>query len=564
MPRPTVFLLACALALLLPGRVPAQDSTGSPPAPSDPVGVELARLIVQGEHPTMRWRRFPDARADMARFYGARGWRTRWLEAGVLNPGGATLLARFAAAESLGLEPEDYDAGRLARTAASYASGRRPDAAETARFDLALSIDAWRFVSALRYGRVSPQAAHGTLELPRELYDLAAAVDSLADPARAGGVLMRAQPPFRHYRLLLDALAFYRRIALDSSLVLPPPTDETLKPGATYVGAARLRTLLTALGDLPDSLQPAPPPGPAADTTYAPELVEAVRNFQRRQNLKADGAIGRQTRARIEQPFPGRLLQIRLALERWRWLPHAFRSPPIFVNLPAFRLEAFRTPDDDEAQMMAMDVVVGTAYSHDTPVFTANLRYLVFRPYWEVPTSIMRAEIRPAARRDSSYLAREQFDLMRGDELVPVTRENIDAIGGAVRVRQRPGPANALGSVKFMLPNPYNIYLHDTPAKGRFAVVRRDFSHGCIRLSQPESLAVFVLRDQPTWTPALIESAKAGAEPKQVYLKRPIPTYLIYATAVARQDGRTYFYDDLYGHDATLDGLLQRGYPYPE
>ncbi len=564
MPKFSRLIPALTLSILLPACALAQDSTTALPASDDPVGMEIARLVMGGEHPTMRWRRFPDAQRDVARFYAARGWRARWLEGPVLGVGGAALLGQLAAADSLGLEPEDYDAGRLARTAASYASGRRPDATEAARFDLALTIDAWRFLHALRFGRVDPHEAHDTLALRREPYDLAAAVDSLADAALAAGVLAHAQPPFRHYRLLLAALASYRQLALDSSLEPLPAIAATLKPGGTYTGAARLRTLLVTLGDLPDSLAPRVPPPPGADTVYARELVTAVRNFQRRQNLHADGRIGQKTLDRINRPFGDRILQIRLALERWRWLPHAYNAPPIFVNLPAFQLDAFRTLEDDEATMLSMDVVVGTAYKTNTPVLAAPMRYVVFRPYWEVPVSIMLKEVRPAALKDPDYLARERFELLRGQDVVPATKENIAAIGRAVRVRQLPGSSNSLGNVKFMLPNPYDIYLHDTPSKKRFEVERRDFSHGCIRLSRPSELAAFVLRDQPEWTPEAIDTAMAAAEPKQVYLKHAIPTYLMYATAVAREDGRTFFYEDLYGHDAALEVILQRGYPYTE
>jgi murein L,D-transpeptidase YcbB/YkuD len=563
MRRPTALYLAItALLILGPRTAHAQAPPVASPR-TDPLAAEIERLVKGGAVSTMRWQRFPDAKADVARLYGARAWQPRWLEGARLGAGGVALLARFAAAESLGLNPVDYDAGRLARTAAGYAAGRQPEAAEAARFDVALTVDAWRFYRALRFGRLSPHAAHGTLELPRDSVDFAATVDSLADPAPAGIVLARAQPPFRHYRLLIESLAFYRRVARDSTLVPLPAMPKRLKRGDGYPGAARLRALLSTLGDVPDSLLSLPAPAVEADTVYDAGLVVAVTNFQRRHNLAADGAIGRQTQERLNRPFGDRIRQIELSLERWRWLPHAYGVPPIFVNLPAFRLHAFRTLDDDESTMLSIDVVVGIAYKHDTPVFTAPMRYVVFRPYWEVPVSIMRAEIRPAALKNPSYVERQKFDLVRGGEVVPPTRANLEAIGGAVRVRQRPGPANSLGNVKFMLPNPYNVYLHDTPAKSRFEVERRDFSHGCIRLSQATALAEFVLRDQPEWTPRAIAAAMAGDEPKQVYLKHVIPVYVLYATAIARQDGRTFFYDDLYGHDATLDDLLRRGYPYP-
>ena len=214
-----------------------------------------------------------------------------------------------------------------------------------------------------------------------------------------------------------------------------------------------------------------------------------------------------------------------------------------------------------------MDVQVGKAFKHETPVFAEELKYLVFSPYWEVPTSIMRGEIRPKAQRDPKYLARNHYELLEGysgdARVLRSTAENIARIGGAVRVRQTPGAWNSLGRVKFMLPNPYNIYLHDTPSQSNFAAAKRDFSHGCIRLSQPQALAEFVLRDRPEWTPTRIAEAMRATKPQQVNLLKPIPVYIAYTTVVARRDGAVHFYDDVYGHDRTLETLLRVGYPYP-
>jgi murein L,D-transpeptidase YcbB/YkuD len=233
------------------------------------------------------------------------------------------------------------------------------------------------------------------------------------------------------------------------------------------------------------------------------------------------------------------------------------------VNVPAFRLHAFSTMSDDEASLLSMNVVVGKAFKTETPVFAANMTYLVFSPYWDTPVSIMRKEIKPKATTDPGWLAKNHMQLLRGGSVVPATPENIAAIAGSVRVRQTPGEWNSLGRVKFMLPNAQSIYLHDTPSRSLFENPRRDYSHGCVRLSDPAALARFVLRDQPAWTAERIAKAMDADAPQNVTLTTPIPVLIVYGTAVARENGEVFFYGDIYGHDRTLNRLLVKGYPYP-
>jgi len=293
-----------------------------------------------------------------------------------------------------------------------------------------------------------------------------------------------------------------------------------------------------------------------------------VKRFQIRQGFEPNGVIDSATAERLNRSLSRRVRQIELALERFRWLPASFKAPPIFVNVPAFRLYAFRGLTDREDDMLAMDVVVGDAFDQHTPLFTANMKYLIFRPYWEVPASIMREELGPKALNDPAFLKHEGMVLVSGESdrapALPATRENVERIGKDLRVRQLPGPDNALGLVKFMLPNAHNIYLHDTPAKGLFARSRRDLSHGCIRLSNPVALAMHVLRDKPEWTEERVRAAMNGADNTKVSLSHPVPVCITYSTAMARENGEVYFYSDIYGLDAKLDELLKKGYPYPK
>jgi len=253
--------------------------------------------------------------------------------------------------------------------------------------------------------------------------------------------------------------------------------------------------------------------------------------------------------------------------------PHAPPPPPApgapppgrvtFPGPTGPRLAGWNRPGATaEAEMMAMDALLVRAYNTQTPLFTETMKYVIFRPYWEVPYSIATKEIRPKAQRDPGWLARNDYELVQGTTVVPATASAVASIGRGVRVRQKPGPDNALGRVKFMLPNPHSVYLHDTNAKGRFAAERRDFSHGCIRVADPVALLRHVLRHQPEWTPERIETAMNAERPLQVNLARPVPVLVVYATAVAQENRRLNLYPDVYGLDRELAELLARGYPH--
>lgn len=269
-------------------------------------------------------------------------------------------------------------------------------------------------------------------------------------------------------------------------------------------------------------------------------------------------------RAATDSAAREQVTRIELSLERWRWLPHQFTSTPVIVNIPAFRLYALSPNSDREADMLRMDVVVGDAYSHRTPVFSDALEYIVFAPYWDVPHSIATAELLPLARRDPHLLTVNHYEIVdaAGRVLVPSAASLRAVSAGVARIRQRPGGTNALGLVKFVFPNEFNVYLHDTPVKAAFERSRRDLSHGCIRVAEPFALAQWLLRSVPGWDSTAIAAAMRERSPHRVDLPRPVPVHIVYATAVAREDGTVLFYDDIYGLDAELLQLLRRGYPY--
>lgn len=539
------------LPLLVAVAVPGPAAHATTPADTVPVAPAIARLVRAGRVPGMRWPALADVQADLASLYDGRSWRPLWLEGGRASPAAQAAVAALDVAERHGLDPEDYESARLGAWAARLAADE-----EAARFDVALSAALLRLVRSLHSGQVGARAAGAILRLSRAPFDRVAAVRAIAGGARPDSLLAAVVPRFRHYALLVEALARYRALAADTALGALPPLPRRLRPGSAWSGVPALRHLLAALGDVPAGRA-----GGAGDTLYDDALAEAVRRFQARQGLTADGLIGDSTAARLRRPFAAQVRQLALTLERWRWLPDSLAPRTIVVNIPAFRLYALASGRDEEAATLAMNVVVGRSYRHRTPTFAAALSTIVFRPFWDVPAAIARKEIRPGAT--PARLAREGYELLEGERVVPPVPANLAAIGERVRVRQRPGPGNALGAVKFLFPNEHAVYLHDTPARELFARSRRDFSHGCIRVAEPAALAWFLLEGQPGWSRARVDSAMTREAPLTVPLARAAPVLIVYATAVAREDGSVYFYGDVYGYDRALDRALRRGFAPP-
>lgn len=261
-----------------------------------------------------------------------------------------------------------------------------------------------------------------------------------------------------------------------------------------------------------------------------------------------------------------RIAKIQVAMERMRWLPQQIDSPFIVVNVPSYQLFAYRNSTDTKPAL-AMNVIVGEAENaHHTPIFHATMSHLIFRPYWNVPRSITIKELLPRLRKDPNYLARHDMEVVSNfnqKEGIALTDDALAGISsGALKIRQKPGPKNALGLVKFMFPNNNNIYLHSTPAKQLFQRSRRDFSHGCIRVQDPVALAQFVLKNHKEWTLQRIETAMAGDKQKVVNLAQHMPVFIFYSTVMADESGALRFFDDIYGYDAQLEAILANGFPY--
>jgi murein L,D-transpeptidase YcbB/YkuD len=338
---------------------------------------------------------------------------------------------------------------------------------------------------------------------------------------------------------------------------------QKVESGDEWAGVPMLVARLRAVGDLP----PGSPAGAGGDTTrLTPPLVDAVKGFQRRHGLEPDGVIGAGTVGALNVPLAQRARQIELSMERMRWLPVLSERPNVFVNVALFRMWATDPATGDEP--LRMNVVVGESLDHRTPIFVEEMEYVIFRPYWNPPRGITVKEIIPRARRDPSYFAREALEIVasgadNAPELPPTPENLSKVVSGRLFIRQKPGPRNSLGLAKFIFPNAEDVYMHGTPAQALFARVRRDFSHGCIRLEDPARFAEWVLRDQPAWTRARIDAAMKGERPTRVNLTEKLTVVIFYATVHVNSESIAFFVDDIYGHDRTLDAALAQGYPYP-
>ncbi len=519
-----------------PGGAAPAASTATPPAAGHGA---LDVIIDAGTLPDLRWPNFTDYRPAVKKFYESGGYAPAWTSGGKPIPQAQAMIQQFKQAQFKGLDPQDYDASRWdARMAKLAPATSNPAPTDLVQFDVAMTVLAMRYISDLHLGRINPHHFKFGLGAGPKQLDLADFLRVQLLPAQdVPAVILTVERPYAGYRRAEAALAHYLKLAAEGDGQPVPMPSRSVRPGDTFAGMPQLVQRLHQLGDLASVDDPA-----AQETVYQGVVVDAVKHFQTRHGLEPDGVLGKGTIAQINKPLSARVLQLELALERYRWLPLDFPQPPILVNIPEFKLRTLRRA---EGGFLTMNVVVGRAYRHKTPVFAEDMRYVIFHPYWNVPASIAEAELWPKEARDPSYLASHGFEVVNGE------------------IRQKPGPKNALGPVKFVFPNSYNVYLHGTPAVTLFSRARRDFSHGCIRVQDPVALAAWVLRDKPGWTLDRIRAVIAGSETIQVNLDQPIPVLILYSTAVVEPDGDVHFFDDIYGYDAELKETLTAGYLNP-
>jgi murein L,D-transpeptidase YcbB/YkuD len=505
--------------------------------------------------PILRWPDYSDYQPAVLTFYDDRNNEVAWTRDGKPTKQALAFLQAFQDAAAKGLNPEDYDASRWAGRIQKLA-GKNED--DFAQFDVAMTIAVMRYISDLHIGRVNPSHFDFDIHVDAKKYDLAEFVsDNAVDAEDVPKLIAGVEPNSEQYRKTEAALGHYLDLAKQQEQAKAAPLADVTKAveaGQSYPQAAALLARLKLEGDAPAEEQ--------AAATYDQALSDAVKSYQHRHGITEDGKLNEQTVKSLNVPLSARVVQLQDSLERWRWLPDPYLNARIIVNLPEFVLHAY---DANHQQEFTMKVVVGKVVGeHQTPVFAHMMKYLVFRPYWNVPADIARKELVPHIAASKGYLAAKNFEVTnsKGEVLTDYTVNQV--AHGGVMVREKPGPKNSLGLVKFMFPNQYDVYLHSTPATELFNRTRRDFSHGCVRVQEPAKLAAWVLSEQPEWDLDKVTAAmQSGADNHQVNLKTPLPIVIFYATAFVEDDGHTHFFDDIYGYDAQLQAVLAKGMPYP-
>jgi murein L,D-transpeptidase YcbB/YkuD len=525
---------ALVLAAFLLGATPAPSQTPAPNAAAE----ALARHLSLGTGTVSE--RDAELLVVLAKFYQERQMAPLWLDADGPSPRAEVLAKVLRDADQDGLDPEDYHALTITELLAAGTPDQR------AELELRLSLGLLEMTSDLASGRLEPQKVNPELFVYPQEVDPAKVIRSAAGAQDIAAFVASYEPKQAEYLRLKAALADYRALAAAGGW--PTIADgPTLKPGMTDPRVAQLRARLDV---------PAPQGGNSA--LFDPGLAEAVKQFQARHGLEQDGVVGQNTLAALNVPVEDRVRQILLNLERRRWMADNPGQRYVFVNLADFELKLVEEPHT----LFDTRVVVGAPY-HRTPVFSGDMTYLELNPYWNVPPSIARNEMLPKIKADPGYLAANDFQLLSdwSDNARVLDPHAIDwsAVRPdtfAYKVRQGPGPGNALGHIKFMFPNQFNIYLHDTPARGLFAREVRDFSHGCIRVQDPETLAAFVLDRQPAWSEGQINAAIATGQRQIITLNQPLPVHIAYLTAWVNKDGSVNFRRDVYGRDAILAAAL--------
>lgn len=459
-------------------------------------------------------------------------------------------LRMLVAAADEGLEASEYDVGTLTRLADALSRGAGT-AAEQDEFERRLTTAVALYVRHVHRGRIDPRQLGFRLTVPDDRHDFERLVAEAARTAGVAALVKAYRPPGSQYPALLAALRHYRSLRDLPPLVAP---RRAVRVGDPYEGLAGVLDRLALYGDMPASTaRPA--------SVYRPEDAAAVQRFQQRHGLQPDGVLGPATLAALQAPLSWRIRQIELALERLRWLPHQTRPRVVVLNIPMFELGAWDRGRGDQAPSFRTGVIVGRAMGMATPVMAQEIREIVFRPYWNIPRSILLHEVLPALAKDPGYLGKHAMEIVAGDRdespVVPLSTDAVTGLRrGELRLRQRPGPQNALGLVKFVFPNEDQVYMHDTPTQSLFSRARRDFSHGCVRIEDPVGLAEWLLAGQGDWTRAGVIAAMNGSRTMRVALASPAEVWLLYLTAAVMPDGTLRFADDIYGHDRRLDQAL--------
>jgi murein L,D-transpeptidase YcbB/YkuD len=479
---------------------------------------------------------------------------------GQLSPNIQALMNALESSSEDGLLPEIYHFEQLKtllrEIKGAFTESDPAHLLKLAEMDILLTDAFLLYASHLRSGRVNPETIHTEWVAYHPEVDLNSILKTALAKNQIQEALSELNPPHAGYSQLREALKEYRRIEKAGGWPRIP-AGPSLKPGDRDERVSMLRRRLSISGDLsPADLK--------ESTLFDGSLEPSLRQFQSRHGLESDGILGKKTLSELNKPIELRIRQMELNLERWRWIPHNLGRRYIQVNIPDFLLEIIESGQC----VMDMRVVVGKEYRR-TPVFSETMKYIVINPFWEVPLSIATKDKLPLIQRDPAYLSKNNFRIFIGweENAREIDPDSIDWSAVSrhnfiYRLRQDPGPENALGRIKFMFPNRFSVYLHHTPNRELFDRTVRTFSSGCIRVEKPLDLATYVL-DDFIWTKQQIQKAMDTGENRTIVLKNPIPVHLLYWTSWVDKQKLLHFREDVYDRDIELDQALKEKLPSP-
>ena len=502
------------------------------------VAKEIARIVRDGQVPFGT--DLEDERLfQVYAYYHLRSFTPIWVRDSGPKTKGRELFMVLRNAAADGLRPGDYHVDRIAELI------DQTDIHSLARLELLLTRGFLDYGRDLSAGRVAPESVDDEIHMNPVAIDAGELIHGAEEADNIGPYVATLMPQTDEYLRLATMLAEYREIA-EAGGWPTVPDGETLKPGMDDPRVPSLRRHLAAVGDYPGA-----PDDPS--TVFDETLEEAVNRFQMRHGIDVDGAVGPATLAEINTPIEERIATMEINLERRRWMEDDLGERYVFVNLA----DQFLKVVDNGRTIHAARTVVGKPY-HRTPVFSEIMKYVVINPDWTVPNSIARNEYLPKLRQSPGALSAQNIHVYAGNGRIDPYSVNWNAIqpsGFRYTLRQDPGPGNALGVIKFMFPNPYSVYIHDTPSKGLFSRSQRTFSHGCMRVQNPIELGEVILGAQG-WTADRIRSVVASGRKTAVTLEQPIPVHVTYLTAWVNKDGTVHFRNDVYDRDKRLmDGI---------
>jgi len=535
-----VLVLLCALTARAHARteVPAEFS------PGDAIASELEQTLqsltrVSGEKPVNL--------ASLLTFYQERNYQPAWCSAGGISSAAQRWLSILGRVEQEGMS------GLLMHRAEILQRLDPEGPEELADLDLMLTDSFFEYARRMGRGQLDSSLADPDWHIPQPEIRPVVLLEQAVDSGHFADTVAALLPRHTDYRKLREALTRYLAVQKSGGWPVLQSSGRKLQPGDTSEDIQKLRQQLSVVGDLAQD----DVPGYVYDTA----LERAVIRFQQRHGLQSDGVIGKRTRAELAVSVEQRIEQIRLNLERWRWLPRDLGPRYITVNTAAFELQVH----DQNTVPLSMRVIVGKT-RHPTPVFTEKMRYLIVNPYWNVPTIVATRDLIPKQLSNPDFFQSRRIRVLSGWQpgAVEVDPDQVnwqDYLNGdylPYKLRQDPGPENALGRIKFMLPNRFSIYLHDTPGRQLFNKPVRTFSAGCVRVEKPMALANYVLGTQQPYAQALLEEVIDQEETRTLSLPDPIQVYLLYQTAWVGEGGTLQFRNDIYGHDRRLAAALRR------